>query len=169
MGIVALAAAGGVLIALLIALWALLGLRRVRADQRLVVGEMGEQDLVAHAAAIQRRMEHLAEGVEETSSALFSRMESAEVRLDGSICKTAVVRYDAFNETSGRQSSTVALLDDRDNGVIISAILQREQARVYAKAVTEGRSELELSPEELEAIRRAREQAGPSGAEDARE
>ena len=74
--------------------------------------------------------------------------------------KTAVLRYDAFNETSGRQSSTVALLDDHDSGVIVSAILQREQARVYAKPVIDGRSPLELSPEELEAMERARRGTG---------
>ena len=67
-----------------------------------------------------------------------------------------MLRYDAFNETSGRQSSTVALLDDLDNGVIITAILQREQARVYAKPIVGGRSSLELSPEEIAAMDQAR-------------
>ena len=70
-----------------------------------------------------------------------------------------MLRYDAFNETSGRQSSSVALLDEHGNGVVISAILQREQARVYAKPLRGGGSELELSPEELEAIRIAEENA----------
>ena len=81
-----------------------------------------------------------------------ARIGAAERRLDGAVTHTAVIRYDAFNETSGRQSSSVALLDDRGNGVIVTAILQRDQARVYAKPVVEGHSELDLSPEEQEAM-----------------
>jgi hypothetical protein len=92
------------------------------------------------------------------------RISAAEDRLDATVSKTAVLRYDAFNETSGRQSSTVALLDDLGNGVVISAILQREQARVYAKPIIGGRSDLELSPEEIAAMSQA--QRGTSVADD---
>ena len=91
-------------------------------------------------------------------------MAAAEERLDATISKAAVLRYDAFNETSGRQSSTVALLDELDNGVVISAILQREQARVYAKPIVGGRSSLELSPEELAAMDQARRGPADPGA-----
>jgi hypothetical protein len=66
-----------------------------------------------------------------------------------------VVRYDAYGEMSGRQSSSMALLDDNGTGVVLSSILHREQARMYVKGVREGRSEIELSPEEDEAVRTA--------------
>ncbi len=92
----------------------------------------------------------------EETGRTAARLTAAEDRLDASVSKTAVLRYDAFNETSGRQSSTVALLDDLDNGVVISAILQREQARVYAKPIVDGHSSLDLSPEELAAMQQAR-------------
>ena len=65
---------------------------------------------------------------------------------------TALVRYDAYGEMSGRQSSSLALLDSRCTGVVLSSILHRDQARVYVKHVHEGESQLELSPEEQEAI-----------------
>lgn len=158
-GVVALAAAGVAVAALAVATWALLRLRRLRADQTLLLGERGEQDLVAHAASVERRVNELGGALEGVSRALEGRLTAAERRLDGSVSRTAVVRYDAFNETSGRQSSTVALLDDLDNGVVLSAILQREQARVYAKPIRSGTSPLELSPEEDEAIRTAREES----------
>jgi hypothetical protein len=103
--------------------------------------------------------------LESQVAALNQRLAAAEERLDGAVSKTAVVRFDAFVEGSGRQSSSVALLDDRDTGVVFSAILQREQARVYAKPVFEGSSPLDLSPEELEAMERARrgDSAEPAG------
>lgn len=150
-GIVALAAAGAAGIALICCLALALRLRRVRADQRVVLGESRE-DLVANAAGLNRHVAELHRFVERESLRLDERMNEAEQRLDGAVSHTAVVRYDAFSETSGRQSSSVALLDDRGDGVVLSAILQRDQARVYAKPVVGGRSALDLSPEEAQAM-----------------
>jgi hypothetical protein len=88
---------------------------------------------------------------------------ATERRVDGSITHTSVVRYDAMNELSGQQSSTVALLDERRTGVVISSILHRDQARLYVKQVREGNPEYELSPEEQQAVDEA--MAGtPAGA-----
>ena len=56
---------------------------------------------------------------------------------------------------SGRQSTSIALLDHRRSGVVLSSIHHREQARLYAKQVRDGEAELELSPEEAEAVQRA--------------
>jgi Protein of unknown function (DUF4446) len=64
-----------------------------------------------------------------------------------------LVRYDAYNELSGQQSVSIALLDDRHSGVVLTCIHHRDQARVYAKQILEGLGELELSPEEAEAVR----------------
>jgi hypothetical protein len=57
-----------------------------------------------------------------------------------------------MGEMTGRQSSSVALLDASRSGVVLSSILHREQARLYAKQVVAGRSEFDLSPEEQEAL-----------------
>lgn len=158
-GIIALAAAGVAILALLVALVAVSRYRRLAANQTAVLGEHGRDDLVGHGVATRERVEQLGAEIEETARSLFERMEAAEGRLEGAISRAGVLRYDAFNETSGRQSSTIALLDERGNGVVISAILQREQARVYAKPLRDGHSELELSPEEREAIQLAEENA----------
>lgn len=68
----------------------------------------------------------------------------------------AVVRYDAFDEMGGRLSWSLALLDDRGDGVVLTSIHGRSEARTYAKSVAGWRSEQELSPEEAEAVERAR-------------
>lgn len=154
-GIVAVAAAVAAALALICCFVLALRLRRLRADQTLLLGERRE-DLIANAAALNRHVAELHGFVERESERLDGRMSAAEERLDGAVTHSAVVRYDAFNETSGRQSSSVALLDDRGDGVVLSAILQRDQARVYAKPVVAGRSALELSPEETEAMDEAR-------------
>jgi hypothetical protein len=153
-GIVALAAAGLALVALLWAIVLAVKLRRVRAAQRTVLGE-GQADLVAHAAQIQEAFVQLRDWVEETAERLEERMATAERRIDGCVAYTSLVRYDAWGEMSGQQSSTMALLDARRTGVVVSSILHRDQARVYVKQVREGESEVELSPEEHQAIEAA--------------
>ena len=153
-GIVALAAAGLGLVAFVWVVVLSVKLRRVRAAQRTILG--GEEtDLAAHAASLQEAFVQLRDWVEEVASGLEGRVSGAEHRMDGCISHTSVIRYDAMNELSGQQSSTVALLDERQTGVVISSILHRDQARLYVKRVQDGNPEYELSPEEQQAVEAA--------------
>lgn len=68
----------------------------------------------------------------------------------------AVVRYDAFGDMGGHLSWSMALLDDGGNGVVLTSIHGRSDARTYAKNVTDWSCEQQLSPEEEEAIKFAR-------------
>jgi hypothetical protein len=153
-GIVALAAAGLALIAFVWAAVLTARLRRLRADQRVVLGG-GQQDLVGHAAGLQQAFLDLDEHVEEIAARLDERMRTAEERLDGAIAFRSLVRYDAYGELSGHQSTTIALLDAERNGIVLSTMVNRESARMYCKQVLDGKGELELSPEEAEAVRLA--------------
>jgi hypothetical protein len=160
-GLVALAAAGVALLALIVATVAAVRLRRVRAAQTVVLGPAGREDLVAHAAGLHEAFDALHERVEEVAASLEDRMSGAEARLDGAIAYRALVRYDAYGELSGRQSSSLALLDAHGDGVVLSCITHRDTARLYCKHVIGGRGEHELSPEEDEAIAMALSPAGP--------
>jgi hypothetical protein len=151
-GIVAVAAAALALAALVAVALLARSLRRLRADQRAVLGPDG-RDLVAHAAELQRGFQELSAYVEDAATRLEARLSAAEGRLEGAIVHRGIVRYDAYNEMSGRQSTSVALLDATGSGVVLSSIHHRDQARVYTKQVVGGRGELELSPEEAEAVR----------------
>jgi Protein of unknown function (DUF4446) len=154
-GTAALIAGGVAIVALAIALFCVHRLRRVRADQRAVIGEGSPQDLVGYARGLEAEVSRLAARVEDVRD----QAEATAQRLDGAITHSAVIRYDAYNEMTGRQSSSIALLDDHRNGVVLSSILHREQARLYAKPVRSGRSELDLSPEEQAAVNTALGQA----------
>ncbi len=154
-GIVALAAGGVALVALVLAISLALRMRRLRADQRTVLGESSQEDLVAHAAGLERDFVALNDQVGDIVEGLATRMEAAERRLDGAIAFRALVRYDAYGEMSGHQSATIALLDASRSGVVLTSIHHRDQARLYAKQVTDGTGEIELSPEEAEAVRLA--------------
>jgi hypothetical protein len=153
-GIVALAAASAAALALIWLIVVSVKLRRLRAAQRRVLGA-ANTDLVGHAATLQEAFVQLRDWVEETAGGLDERMRAAEHRIDGCVAYTSLVRYDAYDEMSGMQSSSVALLDSHRTGVVVSSILHRDQARVYVKPVRAGASEIELSPEEQEAIETA--------------
>jgi hypothetical protein len=162
-GIIAIVAAGLALVALLGCVALALSLRRLRRAQRLVLGDHHEQDVVAHAAGMQRSFDALRSDVDETATRLDGRLAGVEAALRETIAHRALVRYDAYNELSGHQSVSLALLDDEQSGIVLSCIHHRDQARVYAKQVHGGRGELELSPEEAEAVRLALAAPGAAG------
>jgi len=153
-GIVAVAGAGVAVVSLILGVVLAIKLGKLRADQKAVLGD-ADRDLVEHAARIETAFIELRDWVEEASGEIDSRMAAAERRIDGSFAHVSVVRYDAYGEMSGRQSSSIALLDTRRSGVVMSSILHRDNARVYVKRVIDGSSEHELSPEENEAIETA--------------
>jgi Protein of unknown function (DUF4446) len=163
-GLIAIGAAAVAIVALIGCGALALSVRRLRNAQRLVLGERGEQDVVAHAATMQEAFEALREYLEDVAQRLDGRLAGAEATLRGTIAHRALVRYDAYNELSGRQSMSIALLDEERSGIVLSCIHHRDQARVYAKQVHGGHSELELSPEEAEAVSLALSPSSGAGA-----
>lgn len=165
-GIVALAALAVAALALIACLALARSMRRMRRAQKVVLGEGSQRDLVAHSASLQEAFGALQEYVGDVATRLDTRLDGVEGALTGAISHRALVRYDAYNELSGQQSVSIALLDERRSGVVLSCIHHRDQARVYAKQLRDGHSELELSPEEAEAvtIALASDRSSPQGA-----
>jgi hypothetical protein len=151
-GIVALAAAAVALVALLLAIVLAVRIKRLRAAQTAVLGQHGSQDLVTYVQSVGDGFTDLRDWVERALSQVDTRLAEASDRIDGSIAYRSLIRYDAYGEMSGHQSSSLALLDSHKSGVVISSILHRDQARVYVKQLNEGVPTLELSPEEQEAV-----------------
>ena len=152
---VAIAAAAVAVIALCAAIALAIALGRLRAAQRRVLGPHGDRDLVAHGVELHEAFGSLREYVEEVAQRLDARLGGAERRLDGAVTHRALVRYDAYNEMSGHQSLSIALLDANRSGIVLSSIHHRDSARLYAKQVKAGAAEQTLSPEEEEALRLA--------------
>ena len=154
-GIAALAAGGVALLALIIVLVLAFKLRRLRQAQSAVLGDYGARDLVSHAERLEGGFTQLRDWVEESMQSIDVRMAHAEQRVDGCIAYHSLVRYDAYNELSGHQSTSMALLDSHRNGLVLSAIVHRDSARLYVKQVQAGESEVALSPEEQQAVETA--------------
>ncbi|HEV2812759.1 MAG TPA: DUF4446 family protein [Solirubrobacteraceae bacterium] len=151
--VIAVAAVALALAALVWAIVLTIQVRRLRAAQSAVLGGQSARDLVTHAAELDEAFRQLRDHVDVVHGTIDTRLAEVEARLDGAIAYRALVRFDAYNELSGRQSTSIALLDAHGSGVVLTSIHHRDQARVYAKQVFEGRGELELAPEEEEAVR----------------
>lgn len=84
-------------------------------------------------------------------------LEETKGKLRLSVSKVALVRFNPFKEIGGNQSFSIALLNRHDDGVIITSHFGRETNRVYAKQVTKGKAEHQLSKEEGRALQQALE------------
>jgi uncharacterized protein DUF4446 len=115
------------------------------------------------------RMDDVVRGVLDGQGRSMVRLESAirqlsaESRRQAGLISDAVrhvglVRYDAFEDVGGRLSFSCALLDDHGSGVVMTSINGRQDTRVYAKPISEGRSSYNLSSEEEDSIRQALEE-----------
>lgn len=93
--------------------------------------------------------------LESRTKALEVRMGTAEMEAGTHLQNIGMVRYNAFEGVGGEQSFSLALLDDKKNGITITGIFGHSETRVYAKPIEDGSSKYNLSPEELEAISKA--------------
>ncbi len=87
---------------------------------------------------------------------LRGEVQALRTEVSDALRHLAVVRYDAFGDMGGHLSWSLALLDDAGNGVVLTSIHGRSDARTYAKNVSEWVCDQQLSPEEEEAIKFAR-------------
>lgn len=154
-GIVAIVAAAIAIMAILCCAGLAASVRRLRRAQSVVIGAGGQRDLIDHAAGLEEAFEALRDYSAQVAETLETRLSEVEDSLLASISNWALVHYDAYNELSGRQSISIALLDGTRSGVVITCIHHRDQARVYAKRVLQGVGEVDLSPEEAEAVQQA--------------
>jgi hypothetical protein len=124
--------------------------RRVREAQRVLIAG-GRKDIVEFAISLQGRLDDLHRAVDEVAASL-ARVDR---RVDAAVSNTSIVRYDAYEDTGGHQSASLALLDAARTGVVVTAIQGRDYARIYMKELDRGRASVALSPEEQEAVDRA--------------
>lgn len=70
--------------------------------------------------------------------------------------KMSIVKYDAFKEMGGKLSFSLAMLDDKNNGYILTSVHTREGCYTYAKEIIKGESFVVLSEEERRALEEAK-------------
>lgn len=93
--------------------------------------------------------------VEEQNTQIISFCQNLDEDVSKCIQKVGIVRYSAFKDTGSDLSFAAALLDEKNNGVVLNGIYSREMSNIYAKPVENGNSKYTLSNEEVEAIKKA--------------
>lgn len=154
-GWIAVGAVAVAVVAVVVAGAAFAQLASVRRAQEVLLGGDAKADVVEFAVSLQGRIDDLHRAVDEVAAAL-ARVDR---RVDGSLSRSALVRYDAYEDTGGHQSASVALLDSARSGIVLTAIQGRDYARIYVKQLDRGRASIALSPEELQAVERAMAEA----------
>lgn len=129
---IALAGVVFALLALIVAVWAVLRLRRVT-----------------------RRLADL-EGASPMAVPVdVERVNRLASELEGAIQRVGVVRYNPFEDTGSNQSFVLAMLDARGDGFVLSSLHSRQATRMFLKPVSGGKPDSAFSDEEAEAIRLA--------------
>jgi HAMP domain-containing protein len=131
---IAIGAAIAAVLALIAVLWVLRRVRTLREGQRVLLGD-GKSDLVDFAVSLQGRIDDLHRAVDEIAAGLVR----VDRRVDSSVTNTSIVRYDAYEDTGGSQSASLAVLDSARTGVVVTAIQGRDYARIYMKELDRGR------------------------------
>lgn len=95
------------------------------------------------------------ETVEAKNNEIISYCKSLDDNIKICVQKIGVVRYNAFKDTGSDLSFTLALLDDKNDGIVLNGIYARDSSNIFAKPIEKGESKYVLSNEEKEAISRA--------------
>jgi hypothetical protein len=159
--VVAIAGApGAIALVWAIVLW--VQLRRVRADQRVLLPDGTSGGIVDRQAALARSLERLGERIDDLGAEVERLTEHTNAGLRGALRFQGIVRYDAYRDMGGQQSWSMAILNAEGTGAVISSLHARDHARVYLKEVVAGASGQRLSPEEERALAAARNDPAPS-------
>jgi cell division protein FtsB len=120
---------------------------------RRLTRNITKKDLKTLLSAILNQTNLTAKQVNELESSL------KQVRQDmkSHVQKLGFVRFNPFPQTGGDQSFVLALLDEKNNGFVLSSLHSRDITRFYAKTIKNGQGDgYELSREEKQAIAKAK-------------
>jgi hypothetical protein len=138
-------------LALIVAIAVFLSFAAVRRRLIVIQGRGRQEDILE---AVSRQIE-VVQGLSGDIRHLAAELQALAEAFRGALQRFAVYRYDAFEDMGGQLSFSAAILNDFGDGLVISCINGRSEARTYAKPVARATSAFNLSPEEQEAIRMA--------------
>ena len=144
---IAVAAAAGVGLGLVY-----VRLQRYQRNQHVIMGSRGTVDIVEHVTSLDDKLNNIRTVVEDLTLAARDH----EVRIDNCLSRVGIVRFDAYQDLGGRQSTAVAFLNAVEDGVIITTVVSRDFARMYVKLIRDGKADIPLAPEEVQALDQAR-------------
>ena len=127
-------------------------LQRYQRNQHVIMGSRGTVDIVEHVTSLDEKLVNMRIALEDLTLATRDH----DVRLDAAFSRVGIVRFDAYQDLGGRQSTSLALLNSQGDGVVVTTVVSRDFARMYVKLLKDGTPDIPLAPEESEAVEQAR-------------
>jgi hypothetical protein len=127
-------------------------LQRYLRNQHVIMGSRGTVDIVDHVSAMDDKLANVRLALEDLALAARDH----DVRIDTCLSRVGIVRFDAYQDLGGRQSTAVAFLNSTGDGVVVTTVVSRDFARMYVKLLKEGAADIPLAPEEAEAVEQAK-------------
>jgi len=143
----------GVIILTLLAINVVLFLQNRSTNKK--IDELLEKGKIKDFKDIFIKQKEKNDNLEDQIKETILRVKNLENISQITIRKIGIVRYNPFNDMGGNQSFVIALLDNRNNGFLISSLSDRERTRIYAKTIKQGKPDYNISQEEQEALTRA--------------
>lgn len=142
----------GMILLFLLYLINIFKLIKLRKNYKSFMNKIGEGNNIQET--IENYIKRI-ENVQKENNDLKNYCKQLDNTLATSIQKVGLIRYSAFKDTGSDLSFTLALLNEKDTGVVLNGIYSREMSNIYAKPVENGTSTYTLSEEEQQAIKKA--------------
>lgn len=147
-------------IILLLFVLIILALAKISKNKQRFESFMGSKSTKHNVEAMLLEYLEISKEIDKKYTDIVDDIASLDRRLKKCTQKTAMIRYNPFNEVGGDLCFALALLDEYNNGYIINSIYSREGCYCYCKAITRGKSnEHKLSVEEEQALEQAKAQS----------
>ncbi|HLA81407.1 MAG TPA: DUF4446 family protein [Thermoleophilia bacterium] len=127
-------------------------LQQYQRSQYVIMGSRGTVDIVEHVSAMDDKLANMRLALEDLTLAARDH----DVRIDSCLSRVGIVRFDAYQDLGGRQSTAVAFLNSLSDGVVVTTVVSRDFARMYVKLLKDGVEDIPLAPEEAEAVEQAK-------------
>ncbi len=134
-------------------IWLTIRIRKATKYLQILKRESGKPSVVDSVNKLLEKTEALEDFLADVSS----NVEQLKLKLESAIVGVSLVRYNPFKDTGGNLSFSLALLDEKGKGVVITSLNSRTDSRFYCKPISGFSSEVPLSDEEKEAIKNAAE------------
>lgn len=134
-------------------IWLTIKVRTITKYLKSLKRESGRPSVIDTVSELLKRTE----SVEDYLASISADVETLRLKLQSAIVGVSLVRYNPFKDTGGNLSFSLALVDEKGNGVVVTSLNSRNDSRFYCKPVSGFASEIPLSDEEKEAIQRAHE------------
>lgn len=86
---------------------------------------------------------------------VLDRISACDKKCNISLSKTGIVNFDAFDGVSGKQSFSLAILNQHNTGFVITSLYGTSSSNSYVREIKEGKSSIPLLEEEQEAVTKA--------------